>query len=188
MRTGRQTVSIGGEDFTFYFETSGSKKGQGVTGEQDDRYYQSGKLLAAGSDEKYQVVKRTNRGTVQNPIYSYALIDDVDKLRADFTIGEGMNKYVDDPTVGGDDKTDMGKKYGISNLNKDADELDELYVFNASKDAAGKWTTTGLDAETYFLVNTSGRVVDNKGRSKDGNDYYFVTGNKGQILAIYLED
>ena len=73
-------------------------------------------------------------------------------------------------------------------LNKDADELDELYVFKASKDAAGKWTTTGLDAETYFLVNTSGRVVDNKGRSKDGNDYYFVTGNKGQILAIYLED
>ena len=28
MRTGRQTVSIGGEDYIFYFETSGSKKGR----------------------------------------------------------------------------------------------------------------------------------------------------------------
>ena len=187
MRTGRQTVSIGGEDFTFYFETSGSKKGQGVTGEQDDRYYQSGKLLAAGSDEKYQVVKRTNRGTVQNPIYSYALVEDVDTLIANFTEGKGAGKYVKDTTVGGDVETDMGEKYNISNLNKDADELDELYVFNTD-DSTGKWVTTGLGEEDYFHVNTSGRVVDNKGRSKDGNDYYFVTGNKGQILAIYLED
>ena len=187
LRTGRQTVSIGGEDFTFYFETSGSKKGEGVTGEQDDRYYQSGKLLAAGSDEKYQVVKRTNNGTAQAPIYAYELVDDVDKLLTDFTEGTGAGKYVKDTTVGGDVETDMGEKYNISNLNKDADELDELYVFNTDN-STGKWVTTGLDEEVYFLVNTSGRVVDNKGRSKDGNDYYFVTGNKGQILAIYLED
>lgn len=185
MRTGRQTVSIGGEDYIFYFETSGSKKGQGVTGEQDDRYYQSGKLLAAGSDEKYQVVKRKGDGTTTP--YSYELVDDVDKLLDDFTEGKGAGTYVNDKTVGGDDETDMGDKYNISNLNKDADELDELYVFNAD-DSTGKWATTGLDNEKYFLVNTSGRVVDNKGRSKDGNDYYFVTGNKGQILAIYLED
>ena len=114
-------------------------------------------------------------------------MDDVDKLLTDFTEGTGAGKYVKDTTVGGDVETDMGEKYNISNLNKDADELDELYVFNTDN-STGKWVTTGLDEEVYFLVNTSGRVVDNKGRSKDCNDYYFVTGNKGQILAIYLED
>ena len=49
-------------------------------------------------------------------------------------------------------------------------------------------TLDGIDEKVFFLVNTSGRVVDNKGKSKDGNDYYFVTGKQGQILAVYLED
>ena len=63
MRTGRTTVDLGGENFTFYFETSGGDRGAGVTGEQDNRYYQSGKLLSAGTDERFQVVQRTRTGT-----------------------------------------------------------------------------------------------------------------------------
>ena len=54
-----------------------------------------------------------------------------------------------------------------------------IYFFAKSK---------GDNEKDYFLVNTSGRVVDKKGRSRDGNDYYFVTGNNGQIQAIYLEN
>ncbi len=58
MKTGRTTIEIDGENFTFNFETSGSKKGRGTTGVDDDKIYQSGMLLKAGSDEKYQVVKQ----------------------------------------------------------------------------------------------------------------------------------
>ena len=68
MRTGRQTISLGGDNFTFYFETSGGNKGAGITGEEDDRYYQSGKLLSAGSDERYQIVKRSGTGTDEDPL------------------------------------------------------------------------------------------------------------------------
>ena len=85
MRTGRTTVDLGGENFTFYFETSGGDRGAGVTGEQDNRYYQSGKLLSAGTDERFQVVQRTRTGTDPDngrPIYSYTLLDDVDEFIA----------------------------------------------------------------------------------------------------------
>ena len=84
----------------------------------------------------------------------------------------------------------MGDEFGISNLNQDAGDLDELYILrNATTNAAGETrTSVGLDEDEFFLVNTSGRVVDNRGRSRDGNDYYFVTGSNGQILAVYLEN
>ena len=51
MRTNKSTVEIDGENFNFYFEKSGGKKGAGLTGEKDDKFYQSGKLLKADSDE-----------------------------------------------------------------------------------------------------------------------------------------
>ena len=209
MRTGRQTVSIGGEDYTFYFETSGSKKGEGVTGEQDDRYYQSGKLLAAGSDEKYQVVVRTPNGDG----YKYELVDDVEDLKAKLSnpdyntrvIAKDDENYTDvtysiidlsDEVAELEEGADLDKRYGLD-INKDAEDVSELYVFKTVKkdtvddvpEEEEKWTTiSALDEKDFFLVNASGRVVDSKGKSRDGSDYYFVTGKQGQIVAIYLED
>ena len=58
MRTNKTSIEIDGEKFSFFFEKSGKYKGAGKTGEKDDKLYQSGKMLAAGSDEKYQVIKR----------------------------------------------------------------------------------------------------------------------------------
>ena len=206
MRTGRQTISIGGDDFTFYFETSGGKKGQGVTGEEDDRYYQSGKLLAAGSDERYQVVMRTENGTDNGrKVYKYEVLEDLDAF---FDAVDGYDTLTDEngaeiefaainkstEVAGMAEGTDLDVQYGIDNLNRDAEDVDELYIFKTTTtttDDAGDekaTTVTGLDEDVFFLVNTSGRVVDNKGRSKDGNDYYFVTGKQGQILAVYLEN
>ena len=54
MRTNKTTVEIDGENFNFYFEKSGGKKGAGLTGEKDDKFYQSGKLLKADTDDKYR--------------------------------------------------------------------------------------------------------------------------------------
>ena len=53
MRTGKTSLTFDGENTNFYFEKSGGKKGAGVTGEKDNKLYQSGMLLKADSDDKY---------------------------------------------------------------------------------------------------------------------------------------
>ena len=56
MRTNKTNVEIDGENHNFYFEKSGGNKGAGVTGEEDDKLYQSGMLLKADSDDKLLTV------------------------------------------------------------------------------------------------------------------------------------
>ena len=179
MKTGKNTIEIDGDNYNFYFEKSGGKKGQGVTGEKDDKYYQSGKLIKAGSDEKYQVVLRTENGEDENGkvVYAYQTLDDFDEFKdtvADGVISEGLTK---------DNLTTL-RELGV---NKDADDLSELYIIN--KDTEGKYL---LNNEKFFLVNTSGKVIDTNSKSKDGSDYVFVTkkagSEPGQIVAIYVED
>ena len=207
MRTGRQTISLGGDDFTFYFETSGGKKGQGVTGKEDDRYYQSGKLLSAGSDERYQVVQRyvANADDIKDdptiePVYAYQVLEDVEAfVKAVKDAGKVAEDYSDEVSdlAKIDEDADIETKFtvdikndgnkvavfkNVENLNKDAGDVDELYFFG------DKNTEAGLDTDEFFLVNSSGRVVDSKSRSRDGSDYYYVTGKKGQIMAVYLEN
>ena len=58
MRTGKTSLTFDGENTNFYFEKSGGKKGAGVTGEKDDKLYQSGMLLKADTDDKYIVVEK----------------------------------------------------------------------------------------------------------------------------------
>ena len=180
MKTGKNTIDIDGENYNFYFEKSGGKKGQGVTGEEDDKYYQSGKLLEAGSDEKYQVVMRTKNGVEDGKdVYAYQTLDDFDAFQSvldndNIAYSEGVTESNTRSSV------DLG-------VNKDADDLSELYIIG--KDADGKYE---LNNEDFFLVNTSGKVIDTNSKSKDGNDYVFVTkkagSEPGQIVAIYVED
>ena len=56
MKTGRQSVDIDGEKLTFEFEKNGSKKGVGVVGMSDHKFYIGGKLATADSDNKIEVV------------------------------------------------------------------------------------------------------------------------------------
>ena len=64
-------------------------------------------------------------------------------------------------------------KKAASSFNKKADDLKELYI---------------LPDNDLKLINTSGKVIDKKGKSKDGNDYVYVTDSKGVIRVIYVED
>ena len=77
-------------------------------------------------------------------------------------------------------------------VNKDASDLSELYIINYDrKDAAGKREADAISASDYFLVNTSGKVIDTNSKNKDGNDYYYVVqknGKTGKIVAVYVED
>ena len=59
MKTGKQTVTIDGEDYSFLFNKSGSSKGAGKLGIDDDKYYLGGMLLKASKDDKYSVIKIT---------------------------------------------------------------------------------------------------------------------------------
>ena len=82
MRTGKLSVSIDGENQNFYFQKSGGKKGAGLTGEKDDKLYQSGMLLKAGSDEKYQVVKKEEKTKIgsTDTYTTYVKLDDAKHL------------------------------------------------------------------------------------------------------------
>ena len=162
MRTNKATVSIDGDNFSFYFEKSGGSKGAGRTGEKDDKFYQSGKLLRAGSDEKYQVVKAVD----ESDSLGYVKLDDAD----DFVKDLGNN--VTSTAVTKENISKLG-------LNKKVDDIKELYIINDGK---------GMDTDKYFLVNTSGKVIDSKSKNKDGNDFQYVVAKGGKIIGIYVED
>ena len=179
MRTNKNTIEIDGDKFNFFFEKSGSKKGSGKTGEEDDKFYQSGMLLKAGKDEKYQVIKTLDANKDKNDdgdaLKGYKKLDDVQAFREEVAQAGETILPATTPTDA------LLSSLGI---NKKADDVDELYVV-PTKDK------DGLDVKgKYFLVNTSGKVINSKSKNKDGNDYYYVVekaGKVGNIVAIYTE-
>ena len=173
MRTGKTTINYDGENTSFYFEKSGGKKGAGVTGEKDNKLYQSGMLLKADSDDKYTVVdKETHTKAGGTKYVTYTKLDDA-KAFMDSVKNHGGK--VNDELAGkeGSTKVTVG-----SNTTKKAEDLAEAYSVEL-KDVKN---------HEYILVNTSGKVIDNKGKNKDGSDYYYVTDSNGKITNIYVED
>ena len=160
MRTNKTSITIDGDSFNFYFEKSGSNKGAGVTGEKDDKYYLAGMLVKAGSDEKYQVVEKV---TLSNGKVVYKKLDDAKAF---------LDKVANTNALAGKEGS---TKITIGDVTKKAEDLKEAYTVN----------TPSAD---YFLVNTSGSVVDKKSKSKDGDDYVFVTDRNGKIVGVYVED
>ena len=180
MRTNKTNVEIDGENHNFYFEKSGGNKGAGVTGEEDDKLYQSGMLLKADSDDKYIVVEKTTHVNADGKAeYStYRKLDDA----KEFMNAEGV--VVKDELDG----KNGNEAVNIGNGNtKKAEDLSEAYSITYKTEANSKG-----DKKEYILVNTSGKIVDGKGKNKDGSDYYYVTEKKANgensIVAIYVED
>ena len=162
MKTNKTNITIDGDNFNFYFEKSGSKKGSGVNGEKDDKYYLAGMLLKAGSDDKYQAIQNV---TAEGKAETWKKLDDAQAvLNSDAVV-------VKSDTVTADNVA--AAKEAASSFNKKVEDLKELYV---------------LEKNDLKLINTSGKVVDKKGKSKDGNDYVYVTDNSGVIRVIYVED
>ena len=131
MKTGKASVEIDGEKFNFYFETAGKNKGAGKTGEKDKKIYLSGKLLAAGKDEKYQVVKKVTDG--------YKKYADAEA----FVDAEAEKKSI---------TADNLQKLGI---NKRVGDVAELYeVKAASRDALSLVNTSGK------IITNNGKNTD----------------------------
>ncbi|MEY8355357.1 cell wall-binding protein [Lachnospiraceae bacterium 54-53] len=57
MITGKTTIEIDGEKYTYNFRKSGSSRGAGYNGIHDDSIYVQGRMLKADKDEKYKVVE-----------------------------------------------------------------------------------------------------------------------------------
>ena len=201
MRTNKTTVEIDGENFNFYFEKSGGKKGAGLTGEKDDKFYQSGKLLKADTDDKYSVVQRQlvkkTDGTINSELdlvttkdstttEVYNMLDDVDELLT-VAKGTGVEILTIDDLNSEAYKNKADSILKAANINKDLEDLREVYIFG-TKDDNGNFKASELNTKDYFLVNTSGKVFDSKGRHKDGSDYYYALTSGGKIAGIYVED
>ncbi len=159
VKTGKQTVSIDGESFTFLFNKSGSRKGQGKFGLDNEKYYAGGMLMAAPRDEKYAVVKVTSKDDKYLRIELMDTEEFIDEMRE---IGFG-NDY----------------------LKGDADDYEEYYnVKAAAKDTKN---ANGEDV-IYRVVNTAGTVQKSKSRAKDGSDRCYQIGSNKQIEAVFVED
>ena len=206
MRTNKTTVEIDGESFNFYFEKSGGDKGAGLTGEKDDKYYQSGKLLEADSDDKYSVVKArevvVTPGVIPSELTDVTVDENGDAIleegessttvyemledAEDLLKNEGLSYYDKDDleAMGADEAEQL---LDDANINKDLEDLDEVYIFTTEAED-GTITATPLDSAEYFVVNTSGKVSDSKGRHKDGNDFVYALVSGGDIAAVYVED
>ena len=168
MKTGSTTVTIDGDNFNFYFETAGSNKGAGKTGEKDKKIYEGGKLVKAGKDEKYQVVEKlTEKATydTSKDVVGYKKYDDA----KDFI---DNSELVPDGRFTGTE-AEMQKKLDDLKINKKAKDIAELYVVNQDAD--------------FSLVNTSGKQMTGNSKNKDGNDYVYVL-ESGKIKAIYVEN
>lgn len=157
---------------SFYFEKSGGKKGAGVTGEKDDKLYQSGMLLKADSDDKYIVVDKATKTVNGKTVVTYDKLDDAkDFMDQDDVVATNL---LENTTA--DTRVNIG-----NNSNKKAEDLTEAYKIS--------FTQSDEDVKhEYVLVNTSGKVIDSKGKNKDGNDYYYVTDSKGVITNVYVEN
>lgn len=157
MKTGKQTISLDGEDFTFEFEKSGSMKGAGKNGliEKDDKLYMAGKLVKADKDDKYTVyaeipVTGGSKKVVKMDIEEY--------LSFCKTTTDGLSKsQIDDGDV----------KWVIDRSAVDAADSD----YKNAK---------------FYLVSSSGKVIKDKSSAKDGNDYKFEVKNR-EIKSVILE-
>ena len=58
MKTGSQKISLDGETFSFTFRKGGTRKGQGITGLNEKKYYLGGMLLTADPDYKIEIVNK----------------------------------------------------------------------------------------------------------------------------------
>lgn len=182
MRTGKTTVEIDGKKHNFFFEKGGREKGAGKTGEKDGKLYMSGMLLKADADEKYQIVeeetlyeKLVSGGFYKTVVYSKIDVDDFFNTKLSSCDISDETKSTSFGTVVTKKNKDLAEAYNLP------DGVDT--VTTDERDSDG----TGI-VRKYYLVNSSGKIIDSNAKNKDGNDYYIVTSKTKGIVGVYLED
>ena len=164
MKTGRQTVEIDGEDFTFRFRDSSSTRGASIHGMDDHRLYNGGKMFRADSDDRYRVVIYTEygNGTIH-----------MEEMDADDFIDEYCEELTDT----------TNENYDEDETRWDVVNEDDEGTYEADGEVAA-----GEVAERHlYLVNTSGSMVRNDNSAKDGDDYEFEVDDY-EIVSVTLEN
>ena len=197
MKTGKMQVEIDGDKYSFNFGKSGSKKGAGKVGEDDKKFYNSGKLMAAGKDEKYQVIYPVygdGTGTaLTTEVIGYKKYDDSFTFAA-AVANEGnveiLNSYAEVQAAGL--SAAQLNQCGLNESKLEDDKYGDLNIFlTESADGAinynGKKYSLGLDSRDYMVVNTTGTVSKSSAKNKDGNDVYYKL-NSGKIVATFSEN
>lgn len=132
MKTGRHTVEIDGDSFTFKFKDSSSSKGAGINGIDDHKLYSAGKLIEADSDDKYQVViySEDEEGIVT-----------MEKMDTD----DFLTEYCHELEAGDKDYDEDATTW---NVNEDIDSNVKLYLVNTSGSMV-KNKSAAKDGEDY---------------------------------------
>ena len=206
MRTGKTTVNIDGDNFNFYFGKSGSSKGTGKVGEEDKKYYNSGKLMSAGGDEKFQVVypELNNAGKVigyKKYADAAAFASDIDSVVSGVTV---LNRSDLDSTFLNADGSYKSKAtltdgdvsvdnvslndLGLSASKLKDDKIDDLNIYVYTNDAGEhSLGVPTLKNDGAAVVNTSGKISENNSKNKDGNDVTYKL-YKDKIADTFAED
>ncbi|WP_077609827.1 cell wall-binding protein [Clostridium sp. Marseille-P2415] len=148
MKTGKQNVEIDGDSFSFLFNKSGSTKGQGKFGVDDDKYYLGGMLMKADKDDKYSVVKTVKSAEGYEEIKLLTTEEFLEDVDATSSIPEGKaddyDEYYDVKAAAKDHADDKGNQieYRLVNTagnvqkskSKAKDGDDRCYKVNSSKE------------------------------------------------------
>ena len=138
MKTGKQTVELDGEKLTFEFEKNGSKKGVGINGMDDHKFYVGGKLTTADSDNKVEIV----------------VLDRNNQLVTKSSVADALAQYGNGGTQHFKSNGDLDyTEYKFTNLPTGA----KAYVVNTT--GAMVKSGTKKDGEDY-KVKTSNYTVD----------------------------
>lgn len=138
MKTGKQSVDLDGEKYTFEFEKNGSKKGAGINGMDDHKFYVGGKLTTADSDNKVEIV----------------VLNSNNQLVTKSSVADAINTYSTGGTQHFKSNGDLDyTEYHFNNLPTGA----KAYVVNTT--GAMVKSGTKKDGEDY-KVKTSNYTVD----------------------------
>lgn len=138
MKTGKQSVDLDGEKYTFEFEKNGSKKGVGINGMDDHKFYVGGKLTTADNDNKVEIV----------------VLDSNNQLVTKSSVADALNAYSTSATQHFKSNGDLDyTEYKFNNLPTGA----KAYVVNTT--GAMVKSGTKKDGEDY-KVKTSNYTVD----------------------------
>jgi len=138
MKTGKQTVELDSDKYTFEFAKNGSNKGVGINGMEDHKFYIGGKLTTADADNKIEIV----------------ILDRDNKLVAKSSVEDALAAYGDAGRAHNKSNGDLEyTEYKLTRLPAGA----KAYVVNTT--GAMVKSGTKKDGDDY-KVKTSNYTVD----------------------------
>ena len=138
MKTGKQTVELDSEKYTFEFAKNGSNKGVGLNGMEDHKFYVGGKLTTADADSKIEIV----------------ILDSSNKLVAKSSVEDALRIYGNGGTAHYKSNGDLDyTEWKFTNLPTRA----KAYIVNTT--GAMVKSGTKKDGDDY-KVKTSNYTVD----------------------------